>query len=370
MSTRTPSAAASALIEACAEAGEVVSARQIERWRQLDLLPRPARRGLGRGKGSASAYPVEATELATAIASRIRAGERLDFMGLLLFVERLPVPEAGIRRALTELIREMGGRLAADDGSEDHFARAEDTATRTRRDLVRRPHWRERRRRLRGLPETADSVFGSVITNLGRIVLGDQPPGEALGEIARAFGYSTTQRPPGGDGAQIDLRVFDEHLGSLTLDGLSRAARTIPLPRLVAARDCVLAFSGPPDEPADITALLCTAVREAGYLAPVQVSKDQIVIGISALTLAHLGQDLPASEPAVASLDAGATYIRALRRLRRSISDDELRVVLRGGHDAPPTAAETRERLAALLQQHFSEHRSDAQILLDDQRGG
>ena len=62
-------------------AGIVVSARQLQRWDKSDLLPRPRRRALGRGKGTQSLYPLSARAQLIELC-RLRSGgvTRLDHL--------------------------------------------------------------------------------------------------------------------------------------------------------------------------------------------------------------------------------------------------------------------------------------------------
>jgi hypothetical protein len=64
------SVADAGLIDALAAEDVWVSAAQLERWRRYGQMPRPIRRGCGRGNGSVSAYPDVALETA-----RVLAGE-------------------------------------------------------------------------------------------------------------------------------------------------------------------------------------------------------------------------------------------------------------------------------------------------------
>lgn len=64
-----------------------VSVRQIERWRDAGLVPKPNVNALGRGKGKQSDYPEEAIEMVEATQRLVADGLGLDDVLLHLFVE-------------------------------------------------------------------------------------------------------------------------------------------------------------------------------------------------------------------------------------------------------------------------------------------
>ncbi|MFM9700032.1 hypothetical protein [Streptomyces europaeiscabiei] len=99
--TTTPSPADQQLIDHAQRHGFTVSAKQLETWRRAGLLPANASSSLGRGRGSTSRAAPEAFELVVALARLAARGRRPGDLALLLFAERLPVPEATVRAALT-----------------------------------------------------------------------------------------------------------------------------------------------------------------------------------------------------------------------------------------------------------------------------
>lgn len=94
------SRADAALIEALADGGQSVSPYQLERWRKAGLLPRPVRKGLGRGAGSVSTYPEEALATARVLAVLAGQGRSVHLAALGLYVADLPVEESALRAAL------------------------------------------------------------------------------------------------------------------------------------------------------------------------------------------------------------------------------------------------------------------------------
>ncbi len=366
MCPRTISPATAALISACNEAGETVSARQIERWRQLDLLPRPARHALGRGRGSTTTYPEQTVDTAVAVARSLRTGHRLDQVALVLFADGIPVPESAIRRAFIALLDQLDATIVADDGSVDPFARAEDFATTSQKALLRRPHWRHRRRRLRGVAESPDSAFGSLITNIGRSVLGDTPPPDALDEMAQAFGYSTkTNDADRPDAPPIDGAALGDRLDQLTLPTLHTAATEASLNDLITARDCLIALCGPTDEAPDITRSLMAAARDAGHPAPLQPATDPLIQAIEVLALASLRDPATGANKTLDDLQATARYVAALRGMGDILTPDEMHLVLSGGLDDPTTPASQSSRICDRLEEHYRQQPEQARILLE-----
>ena len=95
-----PSKADTALVEYLAGQGLEISPYQLERWRLAGLLPRPVRRGLGRGTGSVSAYPEGADTCAHILALAIRQGRSVHHGALSLYACWLPLDDKALRKAL------------------------------------------------------------------------------------------------------------------------------------------------------------------------------------------------------------------------------------------------------------------------------
>jgi hypothetical protein len=91
-----------------------VSLSQLERWRTAGALPRNERRGHGRGHGSASSAPARTAELIEALDRYVQRGRPIHEAVLIIFCAHpdLPVPEAGVRAALTWFIRDRAKGLA------------------------------------------------------------------------------------------------------------------------------------------------------------------------------------------------------------------------------------------------------------------
>ncbi|MFF7656910.1 hypothetical protein ACFZCY_45230 [Streptomyces sp. NPDC007983] len=79
---------------------------QLETWRRVGLLPRNAREWRGK-KGSASSLPEGACAVATALRGACRRGRplRVGAIEVLTMRPEVPLPEAGVRWALSEFVR-------------------------------------------------------------------------------------------------------------------------------------------------------------------------------------------------------------------------------------------------------------------------
>jgi hypothetical protein len=104
MPRTSPSAADQQLVAHVAHHGQVVTARQVERWRGHGLLPANNSRGLGRGRGSTSEPAPEAFDLVLWLAQHAGPGRRPHDLALGAFAAGLPVPEATVRAAFVQAI--------------------------------------------------------------------------------------------------------------------------------------------------------------------------------------------------------------------------------------------------------------------------
>lgn len=93
------------LAELAAADVDWVTPTTLERWRLAKLLPPPERRWLGRGRGSVSAYPGGAVEIATVLAEHTRQGRSRHYGAVALFVSELPVGEDVLKDALCWFLR-------------------------------------------------------------------------------------------------------------------------------------------------------------------------------------------------------------------------------------------------------------------------
>ena len=143
---REPSAASRRLVQELADRGMVVGYRAIEDWAARGLAPAPARRSLGRGRGTASEYPPGAVDQYAAVASVMRRGRPWQVSVLKLLVGGyLPTSENLVRQAFRDL---LAPPTTADPG-EDALDRAEHDAAQTAATRTGRPILRGFERNLR-----------------------------------------------------------------------------------------------------------------------------------------------------------------------------------------------------------------------------
>jgi len=95
------------LLHQLSEAGHEISGYQLESWRRHHMLPRPIRRGCGRGVGSTSAYPDTALATALILATEAAQGRSRHYGTMAVFAAastlraELFVDEVSVRAAIT-----------------------------------------------------------------------------------------------------------------------------------------------------------------------------------------------------------------------------------------------------------------------------
>lgn len=104
------------LLAAAAAAGYVVSPFQLERWRGLGLVPRNARRGLGRGRGTVAEVPEDALPRLIAVAQSARQGRTLAKGTVFLrLASGEAVTDAALRAAIVKSLRFLSRRFGLDE---------------------------------------------------------------------------------------------------------------------------------------------------------------------------------------------------------------------------------------------------------------
>jgi hypothetical protein len=137
MPRTAPSGADAALISALAEMGLRVSQAQLERWRAFHYLLRHPRRGLGRGRGTASVLVPRTVARAAWLAAASRQGRRLPVVVEWAFwsADGTPGGLARLRSAVLEVLDCYGRRLAIGMGSDDAGWQERHDAVRARIEL-------------------------------------------------------------------------------------------------------------------------------------------------------------------------------------------------------------------------------------------
>lgn len=145
-----------------------ITARKIERWRKVRLLPRPRRTSLGRGQGTRSEYPPETGQQLLALCRlRRRFPHDLDAIRFGLWYEHYPLPIDDVKRSIEQLLTPLLRSLPLD--ASDPLAAAEQLTSQVQSKRLRSSN----ARRLKQL-RNADEV-GVVLTAAFQLMLGDVP---------------------------------------------------------------------------------------------------------------------------------------------------------------------------------------------------
>ena len=224
--------ATAALIEALAERGCHVSAYQIERWRATGELPRPVRRGRGRGRGTVSEPPgAETVNRAVVLAQLSRQGSRRPGSHPIeRFAAGLPVPENVIREAIETALEGVARMFGAHwQARQDIAARLPDTGPLS---------WQELVDAFGGGPQPSDpprarmrAAFAGMIHALGG---GSEASG---GDLIEMFGLHPDVSEEHQKQMRLSLRdaelngddVWDRMAEQMSMGNLRRVAATIDL---------------------------------------------------------------------------------------------------------------------------------------------
>jgi hypothetical protein len=165
------------LISLCASAGYAVTPRQLERWRKADLLPRPRREHLGKGKGTRSRYPEGTAPQLLALCELHFSGgpgRRLDELRVALWLKGFSIPLAPLKRSLIALVEPLKTDWEAIKGKgsdSDRFDVAEKAARLIANAQIRRGTSLAQVRR--HLPDARD--IQSCFTYLFQLLQGEVP---------------------------------------------------------------------------------------------------------------------------------------------------------------------------------------------------
>ena len=145
-----------------------ITARKIERWRKVRLLPHPRRISLGRGQGTRSEYPPETGRQFLALCRlRRRFPHDLDAIRFGLWFERYRLPIDDVKWSMEQLMNPLLRALPLD--ASDSLAAAEQLASQVQSKHLRSSN----RRRLKQLRNTGE--VGTVLTAVFQLMLGDVP---------------------------------------------------------------------------------------------------------------------------------------------------------------------------------------------------
>jgi hypothetical protein len=217
--------------------GEPVSPRQIERWRQAELLPPPERSHPGRG--SAVVYPESAPAQAVDVARLVNAGWRLEEVAVPLFLSGgFELTEDTVKRAFkahAEHGRHLLTRRAPDQDTLTVAEAATKTLMRAMRGDARIAQWRER---LKGREDSPASILESAVMNIVHVLLtGEAISAEGLSELFTAAGIEALVAGMGQVlGEEVSPEELNELLTKLDLVEYTRLVDDFTLEELIDAR--------------------------------------------------------------------------------------------------------------------------------------
>jgi hypothetical protein len=216
--------------------GVFVSPYQLERWRLAGYLPKPVRRGLGRGPGSTSRYPDEALPMAVVLACKTGQRRSTKAAVLELFMEGFPFQEKAVRAALLwvldraererKRVRRQG--TAAITKAVDR-SRASVTAYHPLL-VTFNPEKQQPRRVLRQRAAHRRELKDAVAMSVDAAIHNETPPADSVLNWLRLAGMP---------GVAENILIAEESkagTSSRALTPARRLARTIPFSQLCAAR--------------------------------------------------------------------------------------------------------------------------------------
>ncbi len=150
------------LIQLGADHGYTVTPWQVQRWRKFDLLPRPRRVPLGKGKGTRSEYPIGAGPQLQRLCQLHQQERRLHVLRFLLWREGFSVPFPAIKATLSTLALRPLRKVQQYSRSRDPFDAAEEMTTRIKPLLGRSQLGRDLLRRLSN-PDDVESLLTTIL---------------------------------------------------------------------------------------------------------------------------------------------------------------------------------------------------------------
>lgn len=144
------------------EPNDVVTPRKLKRWRNNDLIPRPRRRSLGRGRGFRVEYPPGTCEQLLVLLRLHRTERRLHHVRLSLWLQGFPIPFAAIKKTLDVLTFRPIHRIREDL----RHTTVEDAAALSMPTIPRLKTGRTIRRRLHD-----DAAVQQLLTHMMRLIL-------------------------------------------------------------------------------------------------------------------------------------------------------------------------------------------------------
>jgi hypothetical protein len=253
--------------------GIVCSARRLEDWARVGLVPRGRRKALGRGRGTEVVYPDDMAERSRQVAQRMRRGQPWQVVALSLFGAGADLPEDTIRAAYSwalaiELPLEVDELETAEGGIDQMLS----TLAGRRLQLLIAAHVK----RSGVAPGESPSVVArSVLTNLMLVPLGGEVASDqAMVEVLAGMGVPIGELPP--DERIQAARFIDAVISVFSFDELARVVEQVSIDDLRTALP--IATGALEMLPADLSAFLPRPILELlpALLAPVIVQLGRI----------------------------------------------------------------------------------------------
>ncbi|HLI43375.1 MAG TPA: hypothetical protein VKU92_02760 [Acidimicrobiales bacterium] len=228
----SPARATKALVAELRSQGVNCSARRLEDWRRVGLIPRGHRRSLGRGRGTEVVYPDDMAERCRRVAERMRRGQPWQVVALSLFAAGADLPEETVRAAYRwALTIEASGDEDELDAAEHGVRQLLSTAAGRRLRALVTSH--VKRSGVAG-GEAPRAIADGVLTNLLLVALGGEVADDtAMIELLAGIGLPIAELPP--DEQVAAARLMDAVLGAFSMEELVEVAEGTPLEELRSA---------------------------------------------------------------------------------------------------------------------------------------
>lgn len=197
------------LIAACEKQGCVVTQPQLWRWRKYGLLPPTDRKGLGRGKGRATAlWKDSCVKRACLVAQALQEGDpSLDRAGKVLFARGFPVGSDLMRRYLNVIPKRIDEAI----NGWRPFLRNSRIESNEKAERLAASIINPSRRSLRGAPDEVLSIIAQVAKGIAGLQNIDDP-----------YGQLGTFFSPSALGTAINRRGLDYEALYAESDGWAR----------------------------------------------------------------------------------------------------------------------------------------------------
>jgi hypothetical protein len=268
-----PAEATKALVTELRASGVTCSARRLEDWARVGLVPRGRRRSLGRGRGTEVVYPPEMADRCRLVAERMRRGQPWQVVGLSLFAGGVELPDetvrAAYRWAFTVQLSAEDDELALAERGTEQFLH---TAAGRRLGAVIAAHIK---RSGVAAGESPQAVARSVLANIFLITVGGEPASDdAVIEVLAGMGLRVLDLEPQ---ERIEVARFVEAaVSSFCFEELGKIADQTPMDEL---RGALVAAGEVFDVlPTELSALMPPSVAEVmpAILAPVLIQVRRI----------------------------------------------------------------------------------------------